>query len=492
MDDASKKLAIGRELHVGGKLTEAEALYRELLVEYPSQPEIWRLLGVIRGQKNDPNGAVECFQQALLVRPDFALASDNLGTALRQLNQVDQAIMAFERACAIAPENPLFKLNLGTAVSLNDDLDRAESLYKASLELQPNSPDAWVNLSVVFRERQNFVEAEVALERALALDPNHRHAHFNLGHQKLLSGDFGIGWREYRWRNQNTKIFSKEMPEWRGESLKGKSLLLLAEQGLGDTLFASRYFSQLHAAGARLTLFCQKQLVPLMRVQPYLDKIVGEASGIPPQDFAVSVMSLPLILGERLLGGEFKGGGFGVVPAISVDEQTVADWSKRISHLAGLKVGIAWQGNPNLNRDYLRSVPLEDFSAVAKLDNVSLISLQKGYGAEQIADFDFPIVDVELDLGVDRNFLDTAALMKNLDLVITTCNSIANLAGVMGLPAMIALQQVPDWRWMLEDESSRWYPSLKLFRQSERRNWKPVFERIAGEVKKHTYKHRGD
>jgi len=190
---------------------------------------------------------------------------------------------------------------------------------------------------------------------------------------------------------------------------------------------------------------------------------------------------------RRKLGrGRVQRGGFGVVPAISVDEQTVADWSKRISHLADLKVGIAWQGNPNLNRDYLRSVPLEDFSAVAKLDNISLISLQKGYGAKQIADFDFPIVDVERDLDVDRDFLDTAAVMKNLDLVITTCNSIANLVGVMGLPPKIALQQVPDWRWMLVDESSRWYPCLNLFRQSERRNWKPVFERKAGEVKKHT------
>ena len=297
----------------------------------------------------------------------------------------------------------------------------------------------------------------------------------------LLLGNFAEGWPEYewRWRMPGIKLATTRQPLWEGQSPLGKTMLLIAEQGMGDTIQFIRYAALIQAAG--VVVDCPATLHPLLRQTPGIDRLVAGEGDQQSIDYQVRLLSLPAHFGTRLETIP------AAIPYVFAEPERIADWQKNLAHWPGFKVGITWQGNPDFMGDYYRSVPLAAFAPLAQRPNVTLFSLQKGHGREQLAALAdrFEIVDLGSSLDEEGGaFVDTAAVMMNLDLVITSDTAAAHLAGALGVSVWVALQRTPNWRWLLDRRDSPWYPTMRLFRQSELGNWTDVFEQIAVELRR--------
>jgi hypothetical protein len=267
-------------------------------------------------------------------------------------------------------------------------------------------------------------------------------------------------------------------PPWRGEPLNGSTILLWAEQGLGDTIQFIRYSAWVKQLGARVLVECPPTLHVLLSTVVGIDRFVV-ASGAR-FDYYVPLLSLPAVLGTTLATVPAE------VPYLHAAPERVAHWKSELAGIKGFKVGIAWQGSTRFLGDYFRSLPLAQFAPVAACPGVKLFSLQKGTGSEQLASWSGPaeIVDLGSSLDVEGNaFVDTAAVMMNLDLVITSDTSIAHVAGALGVPVWVALQETPNWRWLVGREDSPWYPTMRLFRQSRLGDWEGVFAEIAARLR---------
>ncbi len=290
---------------------------------------------------------------------------------------------------------------------------------------------------------------------------------------------FGVtsqpGWPEYewRWRRQDASPPALTQPLWDGSSLQGKSILLYPEQGLGDTLQFIRYAPLVKQTGATVIVQCQPPLLRLLATCAGIDRLLPEGADLPPFDVQAPLLSLPRILRTTLASIPAN------IPYLSADPDLRARWRQSLSGVADFKVGIAWQGNPGHKRDRQRSVPLAAFAPLAEAPGVRLVSLQKGPGHEQLTELAerLRVLDLTDEL---EDFADTAALLSNLDLVITVDTAVAHLAGAMGIPVWVALPIVPDWRWLLERQDSPWYPTMRLFRQTAWGDWAGVFERLTG------------
>jgi len=264
-------------------------------------------------------------------------------------------------------------------------------------------------------------------------------------------------------------------PLWSGEPLAGKTILLHIEQGIGDTIQFIRYASIIKRQGAAVILECPKPLFGLLEGCPGIDQLLGQREDLPAFDVHAPLLSVPGILKTSLETVP------ATIPYVFPRPTLVEQWQKRLLDLDGLKIGISWQGNPKYRDDRFRSIPLRYFAPLAEIPGVCLISLQKGIGTEQLAAVRdlFPVTDFAAELDERSGpFMDTAAVMKNLDLVITSDTAAAHLAGALGVPVWVALPSVPDWRWLLDRSDSPWYPTMRLFRQRERGNWQGVFEEI--------------
>jgi hypothetical protein len=262
---------------------------------------------------------------------------------------------------------------------------------------------------------------------------------------------------------------------WQGEPLAGKTILLHAEQGLGDTIQFIRYAPIVKQHGATVIVECQKPLLGLLQGCPGVDQLVGQGDAIAGFDVHAPLLSVPGILKTTVETVPAR------IPYLFPKPALVEHWRTRLIQLGGFKIGIAWQGNPRYPNDRFRSIPLRCFAPLAQVPAVRLISLQKGPGAEQLAEVRnlFPIADLAGELDQQSGpFVDTAAVMKNLDLVITSDTAAAHLAGALGAAVWVALPSAPDWRWSLDRCDSPWYPTMRLFRQRDWGNWQDVFEEI--------------
>jgi hypothetical protein len=304
----------------------------------------------------------------------------------------------------------------------------------------------------------------------------------------LLMGNFEQGWPEYEWRLKGTRELAQPnfpQPTWDGSPLAGRSILLRTEQGLGDTLHFIRYAPLVKAQGGRVLVECTEPLLPLLSGCPGIDRLVPRSlEARVPFDVQVPLLSLPHLLGTTLATVPAN------VPYLFADTQLLQQWRQELRAYSGFKIGIAWQCNPKLDQQRARvaqrSIPLVEFAPLGRLVGVSLFSLQRGAGTEQLPQVTslFPITDLGswIDEGGSA-FMATAAVMKSLELVITCDTAIAHLAGALGVPVWVALPFAVDWRWLLHRDDSPWYPTMRLFRQSEPGDWTPVFERITGEVR---------
>jgi len=291
-----------------------------------------------------------------------------------------------------------------------------------------------------------------------------------------LIGRYKEGWTDYEWRWEAG--YFPNVPLWQGEDLKGRHLLVFSEQGLGDVIQFVRYLPLLAERKCKISFLAPAKLVRLLRpsIQPM--EIVSALNGVQGIDFQVALMSLPHRFNTELASIPSK------VPYLRAEAELEARWRARIG-ANGLKIGIAWQGNPGGAVDKGRSIPLEKFAPLSRIPGVRLISLQKHAGLDQLLglpkDIEIETLGDALDNGPDA-FIDTAAVMNNLDLIITSDTSVAHLAGALGRPTWVALNHVPDWRWLLDREDSPWYPTLRLFRQPQLDDWDSVFAAIEREL----------
>ena len=474
-DDPEAHHNLGLVLAKQNKLDEAVASYQQALRLKPNYPEAHSNLGNALQEQGRLDEAVASCQQALRLKPDSAEAHHNLGIVLAKQDKLDEAVASFQQTLRLKPDYPDAHHNLGIVLEKQDKLDEAMASYQQALRLKPDYPDAHNNLGIVLGKQGRLDEAVACYQQALRLKPDYPEAHWNRSLAWLLMGRFEQGWPGYEWRWKCKEFGSLppfHPPLWDGSPLDGRTILVHAEQGLGDTLQFIRYAPLVHQRGGRVILVCQPPLIRLLTRSPGIERLVAQGEALPEYDVHVPLMSLPGLLGTTLESVPAD------VPYLDAEPQLVEAWRHRLGSYPGFKVGIVWQGNPKFRLDRLRSIPLAQFAPLARVPGVHLFSLQKGPGAEQLAAVTdrFPVTDLGRRLD---DFMDTAAVLKNLDLVISVDTAIAHLAGALGIPVWVALPFVPDWRWLMDREDSPWYPTMRLFRQTRPGQWEDVFQRIA-------------
>jgi tetratricopeptide (TPR) repeat protein len=472
---------LGEAYRALGNHSEAVACYRRALELEPDRAEIHNNLGIVLVTQGHFKEATPCFQRAVELKPDFAEAHNNLGAVLQDQGRVAEAIPWHQRALHLRPNFAEAYNNLGNALSRLGHRVEAVACYR-SAQRTAELFDAHNNLGTTLHNLGQLPEAIACYEQALRLKPDHPEARLNRSLALLLTGDFRNGWLEYEWRWQQTNVspqHDSRQPLWDGRSLRGKTILVHAEQGFGDTIQFIRYAGLLRDRGARVLVQGHGRLSPLLVACPGIDAWVGRGQELPTFDVHAPLLSLPGILKTDLENIPAN------IPYVFAAPSLVEQWQHRLNAVVGYKVGIAWQGSPDYRFDGCRSIPLARFAPLARVPSVRLISLQKGEGTDQL-DLTrglFPIVDYRGELDESAGpFMDTAAIMMNLDLVVTSDSATAHLAGALGVPVWVALPFVPDWRWLLDRDESPWYPTMRLFRQRQLGDWEEVFDRMAAEL----------
>jgi Flp pilus assembly protein TadD len=464
MPTVEEALQIGWKQHQSGDVRGAEHVYRQVLQAAPGNENAWCFLGMVCHDQARYDDAVEAYGRALEIRAEFPVALSNLGNTLKQLGRLDEAIASCQRALDFKPDYSTAYNNLGVAYVAKGDLDLAKTTFEKSLDLMPNGVVAHSNLGAALVRQGDYEAGTARSEAALKIDPKYAEAHKNLAIVWLLMGDFERGWPEYewRWRCPGNSLPSIKQPMWDGTPLQGRTILLVAEQGLGDTLHFVRYAKVMQKRGARVIVAAQKPLLPILAECQGIDQLVKANGSYPSFDTWAPLVSLPGLVKTTLASIPAE------VPYLAADPTLVKEWSERLAAHSGFRIGITWQGSPDFHADRQRSIPLRLFAALAEIPGVQLFSLQKGFGSEQIAALNgqFDVVDFgdELD-GTAGPFMDSAAIMQNMDLLVSSDTSVPHLAGALGLETWLALSMSPDWRWLLGRDDSPWYPSMRLFRQ---------------------------
>jgi tetratricopeptide (TPR) repeat protein len=460
---------LGNALKALGRFDEAVPCFGRALQIKPDHEEACYNLGNTFLAQKKFDDAAAAYRRALEIKPGYVDALCNLGSAYRQQKKLDEAIDCFERALALAPEYPDLCCNLGDALHAQGKVDEAIVWYRRTLELNPEHHKACNCLCNAFFDKGDLEESTAWCERALALVPDYGDARMNLCLLQLLQGDYVNGWRNYetRWKVYTPR--TSPQPLWLGAPLKGARILLHAEQGLGDSLQFLRYVPLVQAAGGRVMLDLPSKLHRIAAQLPGILALVNTGGSLPYFDCHCPLMSLPLALGTTLETVP------ALVPYLSAPAEALAVAAALPWPDSGLRVGLAWTGNPDHPKNHFRSVPLELLEPLFDLEGVHFFSLQMGPAAAELAARRLPITDLA---PVTGDMADTAAQMAHLDLILTIDTSMAHLAGALARPVWVLLGHSPDWRWLLNREDSPWYPTARLFRQPRHGGWNPVIERV--------------
>jgi len=482
MPTIEEALQIGWKQHQSGDVRGAEHVYRQVLQVAESNENAWCFLGMVCHDQARYDDAVEAYRRALDLRANFPIVHSNLGNTLKQLGRLDDAIASCQRALEYDPDYSTAYNNLGVAYVAKGDLDAAKATFEKSLELMPDGVVAHSNLAAALVRQGDFAGGTAQSEAALKIDPKYAEAHKNLAIVWLLLGDFERGWPEYewRWRCPGNSLPKVGGAMWDGGALRDRTILLVAEQGLGDTLHFIRYGKMLQQQGAHVIVAAQKLLLPILAKCTGVDQLVELDGTYPAFDTWAPLVTVPGLVKTTIPSIPAD------IPYLTADPTLVRTWSDRLAQYQGFRIGITWQGSAEFHADRQRSIALPLFAALADIPGVQLFSLQKGFGSEQIAALDgqFDVVDFGDDLDATAGpFMDTAAIMKCMDLVVSSDTSVPHLAGALGVETWLALSFSPDWRWLLDRDDSPWYPSIRLFRQQTLGDWDEVFRRIAAELR---------
>lgn len=416
---------------------------------------------ILREQKKTEE-AETAFEKALAIEPDNGDAYTNLGGLLFELGRYEDAAFTLRKALIYHPNHTPAATQLGRALLRLQRVEEAVSLFHAVLQIDPHDANVQINIGIGCTLLGDLAGAQEAFEAALLKEPDNVEAHVNYAHLLLLQGDFEAGYREHEWRLKKTgyrDLADFKSAMWSDEDLAGKTVLLWGEQGLGDTLQFVRYAPLVAEKEARVIVECNPILHGLIADMPGVDDVVDLGDG-DSYDLHLPLMSLPLKFSAVGTPNQFPY----LSPPPAVD----------LGARARFRVGLNWAGNPNHARDRERSRLLSEFKPLATIPNIDFYSLQVGPAAAQLAETTMQITDLATGF---KNMSDTAAAMQALDLVISIDSAPAHLAGALGLPIWVLLTKAPDWRWGLENETTPWYPSMRIFR--DQAGWDDVFDRVA-------------
>lgn len=473
---------LGLALRGLGRVDEAIRAFQTAISLSPVFAAAYDSLGGAFKQQGRMAESIVCYRHALKLEPHSPETLSNLGLALLD-EDLDEAIACCRRAVQLPPDFPQKYSNLGVALLRAGELDEAIALFEQALRLNPNYAEACSNLGDAYGHKGDLARFDEWYDRALAISPEFPHARAARAMRMLQKGDFEHGWPEYEYRWKTAKLVPRPFaqPRWKDESLVGKSILLHAEQGLGDTIQFIRYAQLVKALGATVIVECYKPLTKLLASGTGIDQVYATGNGIPQSDFHVPLLSLP---------AHFKTAVDNVpanVPYLFADSKLVAHWREKLDPFTGFRVGINWHGREGKGLWQKRDIPLGLFDSLAEIPEVRLISLQKGTGRYELLSMCDSTSIIDLGEDVDTfngGFMDTAAIMMNLDLVISSDTAVPHLAGALGVPVWVALPAESSWQWLLGRNTSPWYPTMRLFRQKQAGDWPTVFHEIRDGLRK--------
>ncbi len=474
---------LGNTLGNMGRLEEAASSYRHAISIRPEHFGPYNNLGNVLLSLGRLDEALTSLQTSLSICPDYAEGHNNLGNVFMAMDLPEKAEQAYRRAIALKPGFAMPYNNLGKIFIDRGQMKEGLEAYYTAIALQPDYVEAYYNLGTTYQENGELQDAERAFLSALAIDPDHGSSQWNLSLIKLLQGEYDDGWRLYekRFVGGDRKVFEKMnhilcrlhgYARWQGEPLQDRSLLVIAEQGLGDNLMMMRYLTLLvRQAPRQLIVCCEPPLIRLFQNFPGVDRVVSMPE-LPFGSFDLycPTMSLPYLFRTRLDSIPNQ------VPYITIPEAVKQLWRSRLAAIDGLKVGLVWAGKGTYAKNRVRSISLQQFGPLLEIDGPRFFSLQKGDGAGQWMELGWDIVDY-MDECAD--LLDTAALVGQLDLVISVDTSVAHLAGALGKTVWLLNRFGSEWRWLLDREDSPWYPTMRIFRQEQQEGWTDVIKRIA-------------
>ncbi|WP_419730059.1 tetratricopeptide repeat protein [Lichenicola sp.] len=511
---------LGDALRQLGRLDEAGRRYRQALHVAPGHPEARLGLGNVLLAQKHPDAAIACFREVLEPRPDFLAARINLGVALTRRAQpedLDEAVSCFVSAIALKPDHPDTYNNFGDTLMEQGLLDEASACFNMAVVLKPDYAEAHANLSGALRSQirlgkslhharravalapelaaahcalgatlralGQLDEAIDPLRRAVALQPDDAEVHSDLAGALLARGDMSEGWRSYEWRSRTRHMLAGQrdfgVPQWRGEEAVGRTLLIHAEQGFGDTLQFCRYASMAAARGLRVILEVQKPLVRLLGTLPGVEQVLARGEALPDIDLHRPMLSLPLAFATTLWSVPGDGA------YLRADPVQVTHWQARFpaDQIRSSRIGLLWAGNAYAGSPKLallnrrRSLDPAGLEPLLALPGLQFFSLQHDSEAMLPPG---PLIDVMSEMS---DFADTAALIATLDLVISVDSAVAHLAGALGKPVWLLDRFDPCWRWMTGRTDSPWYPTLRIFRQPQPGDWHSVLADVVAELK---------
>ena len=462
------------------RVDEALAGFRQAVVQKPGSAAYRASLGSMLNEQKMHHGALECFDAAIAIDDTVAACHNDRCLALQGLKRYPEALASIDRALALDPDYLDAKLNRSNVLGDLGRFDDAVAAYDAVIKVRDDAAPVWNNRGNALEALARYDDARASFDRAIAIDPAYQIAHWNLALLNLRFGRLEDGWRgyEWRWKNESLNCYAQKRdfvePLWLGkESLEGTTILLFAEQGLGDTLQFCRYVPLVAALGARIVLEVQRPLVKLLSGLEGVTQVIARDDPLPAFDLQCPLMSLGLAFGTTVA----------TIPAppsyLPAPTDRIAQWHARLGPHVRPRIGLAWRGNADHANDHNRSMTLAALAPLFELD-CQFVSLQKEYRAEDRTLLASGVVlQMEEHLG---DFSDTAALCALMDIVIAVDTSVAHLAGALGKPLWVMLPKVTDWRWLTDRCDSPWYPSARLFRQQDTGDWAGVIESVKAAI----------
>jgi tetratricopeptide (TPR) repeat protein len=530
-DETKKMLNRAHRYTLNGKLKQAVNTYLQVIRSRKDQPEAYFNLGLIYLQTKQYHEAIDVFRSTLALKPDYPKAARHLGDAYMAIDRkgsaktvyeqalksepndydtltvlakiyasedfFDKAIALYQKALMLQPPTASLLFDLADTYNLNNQSEEATELYQKILVSAPNNVKALHGMGYSLKKLNRIDEAVTYYKRILEINPSHIEARFGLGIAFLTAGNkhpenWPQGWAGYeeRWNRQERQPVRRyKQPMWKGSNLTGKTLLIWSEQGLGDTFEFVRYAQVAKQNGAQKVIVAtQDAAYNIIKLCPYIDQVIRFDEQPPAYDYHIPMLSMPHYTKTQFDTVPHE------IPYLYADTSLIEEWKEILSDDPNFKIGICWQGNPNYTTQNSRAtaatkfMTVSDFLPLMDIPGVSVYSLQKTTGTDQLDHIteDVSLITFEGDFDTSKGrFMDTAAVIKNMDLVITIDTSICHLAAGLGVPTWNLLPLTPDWRWMLDCDNTPWYPNMRLFRQSNRGNWTEVMDAVVTELKAH-------
>ncbi len=453
------------------------------LTQFSGHSRPYFLLGVSLLNLEQFDKARDFISRAIAIEPGEAEYHTSLGIILSKLGKAHLAKIRWKEAIRLKPNQAEPHFHIGDTMIDEGNPGEAIDYLQKAVAIKPDFVEAWNNLGLCHKALKELDRALDCFTRAVELNRELADSHINLAMAHLVMGDYEAGWREYEWRfKQAESPMSFAPPDgaalWRGEEIRDEKLVIIAEQGFGDTIQFARYLPRLRELCAGITMLVPHPLVPLLAEIPELDLVISDAAGLGRFDRYCPLLSIPHILKTTLGSIPQKN------PYLNANHELVAGWGEKLPE-APVRVGLVWEGKPLFQNDPLRrrSTCLQDLAPLAARDDAIFFSLQKGEPAKQIENAPDNMRIIDLDRQIN-NFADTAAIIANLDIVISIDTATAHLGGALGKPTWTLLPFSPDWRWGLDQDKTPWYPNSTLFRQQEPNQWQAPIEEMARRLQK--------